>query len=394
LLANLVVVPMSSLALACNLGSLLCGDWLPWLTELFNHCAWFWMLGMVNISRWTIEFPGAYTFITAPSAFTFLIYYGLLIGFMSGILWKPERRLRTLAALTLIALFYSGQWFATRKNIELTILSLDGGHAEFFNAAGKSQDWLMDCGNTNSVDFVTRPFLRAQGVNHLSRLMLTHGDLKHVGGAEELAAEFRCHDIFASSFRFRSVTYRRLFTALQREPYHITPIHRGDEAAPWRILHPTKEDESAQADDGALVRQAELHGVKILLLSDLGRTGQNLLLDRETNRLRSDIIVAGLPTQTEALCEALLDATQPRVIVIADSELPATARASLKLKERLERRKVLVLSTREVGSVSILFQPNDCIISTANGMEFKLAAQPTMTFPPPQPFRPEDESDR
>jgi competence protein ComEC len=394
LLANLVVVPMSSLALACNLGSLLCGDWLPWFTELFNHCAWFWMLAMVKVSHWSTEIPGAYTFITAPSAFTFLIYYGLLIGFMSGWLWQPERRPRTLAALALIALFYAGQWFVARKNIELTILPLDGGHAEYFNAAGKSQDWLMDCGNTNSMDFVTRPFLRAQGVNHLPRLMLTHGDLKHVGGAEELAAEFRCHDIFASSFRFRSVVYRRIFTDLQRDPYHITPIHRGDEATPLRILHPTKEDESSQADDGALVRQAELHGVKILLLSDLGRVGQNLLLDRETNHLRSDIIVAGLPTQTEALCEALLDVTQPRVIVIADSELPATARASLKLKERLERRKVLVLSTREVGAVSLLFRPEGCKISAANGQEFNLTELPAMTFPPAQPFVPDDENSR
>lgn len=391
LLANLVIVPMSSLALACNLGSLLCGDWLPWFTELFNHCAWFWMLGMIKVSQWSTELPGAYTFVTAPSAFTFIIYYGLLIGFMSGVLWRKERRPRTIAALALIGIFYAGQWFVTRKNIELTILPLDGGHAEYFNAAGKSQDWLMDCGNTNSVELVMRPFLRAQGVNHLPRLMLTHGDLKHIGGAEELAAEFRCHDIFASSFRFRSVTYRRIFTDLQRAPYHITPIHRDDEAAPWRILHPTKDDESPQADDGALVRQAELHGVKILLLSDLGRAGQNLLLDRETNRLRSDIVVAGLPTQTEALCEALLDAIQPRAIVIADSELPATARASLKLKARLERRKVLILSTREVGAVSILFRPKGCEITTPAGQKFHLADLPAMIFPPPESDGEEDE---
>ncbi|MGC3957897.1 MAG: ComEC/Rec2 family competence protein [Verrucomicrobiota bacterium] len=386
LLANLIIVPMSSAALACNLGSLLCGDWLPWLTELFNHSAWLWMLLMVKISHWSTEIPGAYAFVTAPSAFTFIIYYGLLIGFMSGWLWQKERRPRTLAALALIGIFYTGQWFVTRKNMELTILPLDGGQAEYFNAAGKSQDWLMDCGNTNSVELIMRPFLRAQGVNQLPRLMLTHGDLKHVGGAEELAAEFRCHDIFASSFRFRSVAYRRLFTDLQREPYHITTLHRGDEATPWRILHPTAADESAQADDGALVRQAELHGVKILLLSDLGRMGQNLLLDRETNNLHSDIVVTGLPTQGEALCEALLDAIQPRVIVIADSELPATARASLKLKERLERRKVLVLSTREVGAVSILFHPKHCEISTAIGQKFKLVNLPAMTTPPANEF--------
>ena len=82
-----------------------------------------------------------------------------------------------------------------------------------------------------------------------------------------------------------------------------------------------------------------------------------------------------------ALCEALLDAIQPRVIIIADSELPATARASERLKERLARRKVLVLSTREVGAVSILFRPSGCEITTPAGQKFLLTDLPTMTKP-------------
>lgn len=392
LLANLIVVPLSSLALACNLGSLLCGAWLPWATELFNHSAWFWMSGMIKASRWATEIPGGYWFVPAPTAFTFVIYYGLLIGFMSGWLWQPERRARTVAAILLIALFYGGQWFLQRQDVQLTILPLDGGQAGYFDASGQANDWLMDCGNTNSVEFVTRPFLRAQGVNHLPRLLLTHGDLKHVGGAEQIAAEFRCRDIFASSFRYRSVAYRRIFADLQREPYHLQTIHRGDPASPWRILHPTAADESTQADDGALVRQGEFHGVKILLLSDLGRAGQNLLLERETNNLRAEIVVSGLPTQTEPLCEALLDVIQPRVVVVADSELPATARASERLKERLTSRKILVLHTRETGAVTILFRPHGCEINTAQHQKFQLTDLPAMTAPPPAP--PEDESAR
>lgn len=385
LLANLIVVPMSSLALACNLGSLLCGGLLPWATELFNHGAWFWMVAMVKVSRWATEIPGGYAFVPAPSAFTFIIYYGLLIGFMSGWLWKPERRRRTIAVLALIALFYGGQWFHARQNIELTILPLDGGHAEYFDAAGQGSDWLMDCGNTNSVAFVTRPFLRAQGVNQLPRLLLTHGDLRHVGGAEELAAEFQCYDIFASSFRFRSVAYRRIFANLQREPYKLQTLHRVDRAGPWQVLHPAVTDESAQADDGALVRQGEFYGAKILLLSDLGRTGQNLLLDRETNNLRADIVVSGLPTQAEPLCEALLDAIQPRVIIVADSELPATARASERLKERLTRRNILVIHTRDAGAVTISFRPGGCEIRTADQQRFKLADLPGMNISPSAP---------
>ncbi len=384
LLANLVVVPMSSFALMCNLGSLICGGWLPWATELFNHCGWFWMLGMVKLSRWATDLPGGYFYVASPSAFTFVIYYGLLIGTMSGWLWQPERRGRTALAIFLVTVFYAWQSYATRKDIELTILPLNGGHAEYLDAAGRANDWLMDCGNTNSFEFITRPFLRAQGVNYLPRLMLTHGDLKHVGGAELLTAEFHCHEIFTSSFRFRSPAYRRLFADLQREPYHLQTLHRGDQAGPWQILHPTETDESNQADEGALVRRGEFHGVRVLLLSDLGRTGQNRLLDR-TNDLRADIVVSGIPTQSEPLCAALLDAIRPRVIIIADSESPATARANERLKDRLNRRNVTVLYTREAGAVMVSFRPNGCEINTANNQHFKLKDLPEMSLLPLAP---------
>jgi beta-lactamase superfamily II metal-dependent hydrolase len=76
----------------------------------------------------------------------------------------------------------------------------------------------------------------------------------------------------------------------------------------------------------ALVLLGNYSGTRILLLSDLGRDGQSALLAR-TNDLRADIVIAGLPDEGEPLCDALLDAIQPRVIVIADSEFPATAGA-------------------------------------------------------------------
>jgi competence protein ComEC len=393
LLANLLIVPMSSAALACNLGSLICGGWLPWATELFNHCGWFWMLGMVRLSQWSTELPGAYFYVAPPSAFTFLIYYGFLVGTMSGWLWKPGRRWRSSVALLLVGGLHAAQCFASRHDVELTILPLNGGHAEYCDAAGKADDWLMDCGNTNAVEFITQPFLRAKGVNHLPRLLFSHGDLQHVGGAALLAAELHCREIAASSFRFRSTTYRRLFADFQRDPCRLRTIHRGDQVGQWHILHPTATDESSQADDGALVRQAEIHGAKVLLLSDLGRAGQNLLLERSSNHLRADIVVTGIPTQTDPLCEALLDAIRPRVIIVADSELPATARASERLKARLTRRNLTVLNTRDTGAVTILFRPAGCEITTTDRQHFSLKDLPAMKFPPP-PAEEAEEAER
>ena len=62
------------------------------------------------------------------------------------------------------------------------MLPLNGGHSVYVDGPGRKSDWLIDCGNTNAVEFVMKPFLRGQGVNRLPRLLLTHGDLQHVGG--------------------------------------------------------------------------------------------------------------------------------------------------------------------------------------------------------------------
>src|SRR5207248_1947799 len=63
LLANLVIVPLSSLALMSSLGSLICGHWLPGITELFNHGSWLWMLLMIRMSQWFAALPGAYVYV-------------------------------------------------------------------------------------------------------------------------------------------------------------------------------------------------------------------------------------------------------------------------------------------------------------------------------------------
>ncbi len=361
LLANLVVVPMSSVTLMCNLGSLLCGDLLPWFTELFNHCGWAWMVAMIKVSHLCTELPGAFCYVPAPSAITFVFYYTLLIGTMSGWLWKAEQRRRTFAALLLVLVFYAWQFTQSRKEITLTILPLNGGHAVHLDAPGRADDWLIDCGNTNSVEFITRPYLRSRGVNDLPKMMLTHGDLRHVGGIYDLDKEFGIGDVFASSFRFRSVAYRRIFSDLQREPNHLRTVHRGDTVGSWRVLHPTATDDATKADDGALALAGEFNGTRVLLLSDLGRIGQNLLFDR-TPDLRADVVVTGIPTQSEPISDALLDAIRPRAIIVADPEIPATERAKTQLQERLALRNIPVFYTRITGAITISLKSDACLI--------------------------------
>jgi competence protein ComEC len=365
-LANIVAVPLGMLALMGNLGALVCGTWFPWATALFNHSAWFFMSAMTAVSEWSTRIPGAYFYVPAPSWPAIAIYYAVLVGGLSGWLFAPPRRIWSAAALTLLAAGCVWHWQVTRSEIKLTVLPLNGGHAVFTDAAGRKNDWLVDCGDENAVEFTLKPFLRAQGVNRVPRLILTHGEARNNGGAELLNTLFGVGEIYTSPAHFRSAAYQKMVAAFETPPARRRIISRGDTAGCWQVLHPAAGDDFDRADNAALVLPGNLNGARILLLSDLGRKGQSALLAR-TNNLRADVVIAGLTDDGEPLGDTLLDAVQPKIIVVTDSEFPATRRAGRELKDRLGKRNVPVIYTRTAGAVTLVAKTGGWELRTMRG---------------------------
>jgi len=369
LLANVVIVPLASLALMADVGSLLCGCWLPAAAELFNNSAWFFMSAMIHTSDSATKIPGAFFYVPSPAWWTVAVYFTALVGLASGWLLARQRRIGSAAAFVLIGVIGLWHWGQSRHETKLTVLPLNGGHCVFVDAPGRKNDWLVDCGDDSAVEFTLKPFLRAQSVNYVQRLVLTHGNLQNVGGAELLDELFGIGEIDTSSVPFRSRAYRKNLMDFEKPPPRHKIINHGDTAGCWRVLHPDAADNFPRADDKALVLLGDYSGARVLLLSDLGRAGQSALLDH-TNDLSADIVIAGLPNGGEPLCDALLDVVQPKVIVVADSEFPATRRASRELRERLAGQKVPVIYTRAAGAVTILADKRGWKLKTMDGQEF------------------------
>ena len=117
-LANIIAVPLGTLALMSNFGALVCGTWLPWATELFNHAAWFFMVAMTDVSEWATKIPGAFFYVPAPSWISIGIYYAVLIVALSGWLKTPRRKILSAAILLMIAAVYFWRWeIRTAKRI-------------------------------------------------------------------------------------------------------------------------------------------------------------------------------------------------------------------------------------------------------------------------------------
>jgi competence protein ComEC len=362
LLANLVIVPLSSLALMSSLGSLVCGEWLPFLTELFNNSSWLSMLLMIRSSEWFASLPGAYFYVPQPALLDFAIYYLLLAAVLSGVFLVP--RWRSWAALGAVALVtvWIGRVSIGRNAVTLTVLPVPRG-AVFIDAPGSQHDLLVDCADSRSAQMVLKPFLRSQGINRLRTVVVTHGDVQHVGGTDLMTQHFRARQIVTSVARFRSPAYHELVSTLEGSPNRWRRVQRGDTLDAWTILHPAEGDRFTQGEDFALVLRGECYGTRVLLLSDLGRLGQRALLERELD-LRADILITSLPPRGEPVSEHLLEVVKPRLLIVAGADMPANARPTSRLRERLSGLGIPVCYTSDSGAARLLLNSKGWQLST------------------------------
>ena len=368
-LANLLAVPLGAGALTANLGALLCGHWLPWLTVLFNHAAWFLMVAMTWVSVQAARLPGAYGYVPEPSLLSLAVYYAAVSAAFSGWFHTARRKIAGATTALLIAAAYGWHWEAARGETALTVLPLSGGHAVYVAAAGRRNEWLINCGNAPAVDFTLKNYLHGQGVNSLPRLVLSNASARNCAGAPRLDELFHIGEWWSGGGEFRSPAWRQaLAHARDSGRYHLW--HLGDTNGCWQMLFPadTNTNRLVKGGDGALVLRGDFPGARVLLLSELSRTGQGDLLAL-TNDLRADIVIAGLPEEGEPLCNALLAAIRPRVVVIADSAFPAARRASRALQERLAQAQVPVLYTRTTGAVKIVTSRTGWRLRTQDGRE-------------------------
>jgi competence protein ComEC len=362
--ANLIAVPLGTAALMANLGTLVTGTWFPWATGLFNHAAWFFMNAMTWVSVESAKLPAARFYVPEISWYTIGLYYTAVIVIFSGWLKNRWRKISAAIVLLLIAAFYLACWLGTRADTEVTVLPLNGGHAVYVDAADRSNDLLVDCGNDQAVEFTVKDFLQSRGVNRLPRLALTTGEVRNIGGTSNLDQFIGVGELWTSPAKFRSSLYHEIVARFDQPPARHHIVAAGDHIGHWTVLYPAATNNFPRADDNALVLLGNLQSAKILLLSDLSRTGQDVLLAHPDN-LQADIVVAGLPSEGEPLCDALIDAIRPRVIVIVDSAFPAQRRANRKLRERLEKKNIPVIYTREVGAVTITVRPGGWGLHTA-----------------------------
>lgn len=295
-----------------------------WLGSLLFMAGYFHLISPVAIVANAIAVPLAFT-ILSLGLMTLLVAAPLpaCVSVVNAANWACAKLL--LAVVALFAkvpgghLYVETPKFRAAPLCEITALAVEEGAAIHLRASGG--DWLLDAGHARDYSHTVLPYLRSRGVNHLSGLVLTHGDSAHIGGALPLFGDFRPQWIADTGLSDRSPSRHEIHRALAASKHGRRLVTRGDmlDLAPevrLRVLYPPADVTGTTSDDRALILLLEAGERRVLFTSDAGFTTEQWLLKNEPT-LRADVLIKGWHDKDALASGDLLTSTGARAVLFA-----------------------------------------------------------------------------
>lgn len=217
LLANLVVIPVSTFILLAGCLSILFGNWLPWLGEVFNFANVALVSFLLFITDGMARIPWGHFFVASPPIWALLVWFGTLLAWHPG--WGRHlgwglRRL-WLVGPAVLAVAFLGSVILNWNRMYADITNVGDIPVCLIKAQGTAP-MLVHAGSRFNGRRVAQK-LQQQGVNRLSALVLPAADEQHAGGALDILATFRVKELWCATTNSRSPVFRQvLATARER----------------------------------------------------------------------------------------------------------------------------------------------------------------------------------
>lgn len=310
LVANLVIVPASSAILLLGVLSVVTSAAGSFLPVLFNNANWLMVKMMLGIVGFFASLPAGY----------------LNVG---------------------------GRWIEFTDEHRVTVLDLGAGGAVVIETPRGC--WLIDTGSEVDYGRIVQRFLQKRGINSLNGIVLTHGDIAHVGGIVRATNDFPQVPVFVAVASKKSPVFKRLGLLGK-----VNGLKNGDtlmlsKEASLEILFPPETSHQSRADDNALVVALRLGKRSLLLMSDSGFSTKMALLANAAllEKAKADVVIMGRNRSDRDVALDFFLRTAPKAIVSSCVSFPAIERVPLKLVQFSAERDVRLFRQDETGALEI-----------------------------------------
>lgn len=277
----------------------------------------------------------------------------------------------TAVALTTVPLL--SRWMHTRPEpgLRLTLLSVGSAQCAVLEHGDGSAS-VFDVGTGGARDVVRdllEPLFAQRGVNRLRRVVLSHGDADHAGGAATLLARFPVGELVVGEAMWEQAGQEtadrpptlaaQTLACAQERGTPVRVVRAGDT---WHdgdlvvdVLHPPEGVWGGWSEnDASLVLRLQATGRVVLLCGDVERAGQAMLLERP-GLLRCDVLVVPHHGADEPTLLPLVSASEASWLLVSDDRTPTASQN--RARRALASGPRTVLRTSEVGAVTVHIGP-------------------------------------
>lgn len=382
---NLLIEPLLCLwALPCGLLAIPLIPVFPDLAHLF------FLIGRpgIDLSVWLAEavagFPFASIWTITPTFGEIVLYFLILF-----ILLRPEKTTPKLAlALGLITLltfsFTLSLWHKeTNREVVVNFLDLGQGTSTLVQLPDGT-NILIDGGGYQTEQFdpgqsLIAPFLWRNRIWRIDDLIITHPHQDHYNGLAFVAARFRPRRLLVNGDNGEEPSYNMLLQTASKEGALLQTARVGDNLHQDHNLTFTcmgmngllENNAVWSTNDRSLVFRLQYGSRSFLFPADISIASENKLIEHD-NLLRSDVLLAPHHGSRTSGGKEFLAAVNPALIVVSTS---SRRQATLPAPEHLklwQQKKILPLTTAQVGTISCRTDGKVAHISTFTGEHFLL----------------------
>lgn len=339
--ANLLAVPWVSLGVVplALFGAALMLAGLPLLaTPVLAAAAWLMDL-LWTLLVWAADIPRAQVFLAEPSIAALLLA-------AAGILWLLMPRgmpARALGVLLMLPLLSPRLSTPAPGQVELHLLDVGQGlsalvrthkHALLFDT-GPAFGSGLDMGEAAVV-----PALRSLGLKRLDRVLVSHGDADHAGGAASVLRAFPAPLQSSDRVRFPGGA-----PCLTGERWTWDGVE-------FELLHPP-EHFPYQRNESSCVLRVQAGEQVVLFAGDIGRLIEQRLLREHAGRMRADIVLVPHHGSASSSSELFVTAVGARHALIAAGHANRFGHPRPEVVARWQASGAQVWNTAEHGALSV-----------------------------------------
>ncbi len=356
-IANLVAIPWVTLIVA---PSLLLGILLLSVSPLLSdYCFAFSSWGLDKLLGYLgflSEFSNSVIhFAAIPIALILLAIIGVFI------LALPRGMVgRYLGVIFIAPLFLLTPKKPLEGEFKLTVLDVGQGLATVLQT--QNHVMVFDTGDYYSDQFdmgsmVVLPYLQSQQIRAIDKLVISHADKDHSGGANAILQTIPVVELISNE---RLTIHNRASHVCQTGQTWIW------DQVKFEVLSPNKSQASLSKNNRSCVIKVSNHYHSLLLVADIERKAEYALLKQNRQLLKADVLLVPHHGSKTSSAWPFIAAVQPKLAIISAGYRNRFNFPHEKILFRYHKLNIARLNTSQVGEIQIVFPNHAAEIHTVS----------------------------